>query len=46
MLKFVRWGISSCQFLFWDHLSISVTNKARKLTFATLVGIYEYYRSV
>ena len=38
--------ISSSHFLFWDPLHISETNKARKLKFGTLVGIYEYYRAV
>jgi len=30
------------QILFWDLLHISETNRARKLKFGTLVGIYEY----
>ena len=38
--------ISSCQFLFWDPLHISITNGGRKLKFGTLVGIYAYYSSM
>jgi len=33
-------------FLIWDPLHISETNRARKLKFRTLLGIYEYYGSM
>jgi len=32
--------------LFWDPLYISEINRARKLKFGTLVGIYKYCGSV
>ena len=35
-------GASSPHIKFWDPLFISETDRARKLQFGTLVGIYEY----
>jgi len=39
----VRQRASSLHIKFWDSLFISETNRASKLKFGTLVGIYEYY---
>ena len=36
------WEDQQSHFLFWDPLYISETNKARKLKFGVLVGLYEY----
>jgi len=38
--------ISSVHFLLWDPLHISVTNRARKLKFGTLVEIYAFWGPV
>jgi len=37
-----RLGSSSTHFLFWDPLHTSETNRARELTFRTLVSTYRY----
>ena len=39
----VRQSAGSPHIKFWDTLFISETNRARKLKFGTLVGIYAYY---
>ena len=38
----VRQEASSPHITFWDPLVISETNRARKLKFGVLVGVYEY----
>jgi len=38
------WGDQQPHILFWDPLYIYETNRARKLKFGTLVGIYESAR--
>jgi len=42
----LRQEASSLHIKFWDTLFITETNRARKLKFGTLKGIYAYWRLV